>query len=308
MLFNFVLIPHHHSSLNFLGDLLEPIYLGLEELGHEVIRYSERFHFAPGVNMFLEFFVDEVFVDTILRMKEENGDRFVFGVLCTEDPDDDLVMSVYPNRRRNMERVLAVADFVWTLVPLFSYYEKICGHERVRLLPYGYCAAYRHRRIITDPAFRDIDVMLYGNENEYRKIVTDAVRQRGLNCVTSEREGFPQFVTDDLLRRAKVVLDIRRGPQVRFMSRTRAHKSIHCGAAVVAELFDDGELEGMYRYTEACAYAEMAERCHSLIRSGSFVEQGLAHLRAFETGTSMRENLRRAMHVPALTRLGAAGE
>ena len=307
MLFNFVLIPHHHSSLNFLGDLLEPIYLGLEELGHEVIRYSERFHFAPAANLFLEFFVDEVFVDTIFRMKKEHGDKFVFGVLCTEDPDDELVMSVYPNRRRNMERVLGIADFVWTLIPLFSYYEQICGRERVRLLPYGYCAAYRHRRIIMDPALRDIDVMLYGNENDYRKAVTDAVRRHGLTCITSDREGFPAFVTDDLLRRAKVVLDIRRGPQVKFMSRTRAHKAIHCGAAVIAELFDAGELEGMYRYTETCAYEDMAERCHSLINAGNFVERGLAHLREFEAETSMRENLRRAMDVPALARLGRGG-
>ena len=125
MIFNFILANHHETSLNSLGDLVEPICQGLEQGGHHVIRYGIDLHQAPTVNVLVEFFKDDTIVDDFLRFKRDHGDQFVLGLIGTEDPDDRLVMDNYPNRRRNLERIAAAADFVWTLLPVENFYRQI---------------------------------------------------------------------------------------------------------------------------------------------------------------------------------------
>jgi hypothetical protein len=105
-------------------------------------------------------------------------------------------------------------------------------------------------------------------------------------------------MTDDIIRRAKVLIDVRRGPQVRFLTPTRIAKGLHSGTAVVSERFDESETARLYRYTEACAYEEIADRCGEMIRSGAYLEIGLAALARFRAETSMRDNVARALALP----------
>ena len=306
MIFNFVLANHHETSLNSLGDLLEPIYQGLEACGHHVIRYGTDFHEAPLVNVMVEFFKDDPIVDDLLRLKRELGERFVFGLLCTEDPEDDLVMEVYPNRRPNLERLAAVADFVWTLLPVEHFYASICGPERVALLRYGFSADYVEPDIITDPRGRDIDVLLYGNPHPHRQAVVSALKDAGLNCVTTQREAYPEFAAADLVRRAKLLLEIRRSADVRFLSPTRLMKALHAGTAIVAERFDVSPLAELYAYTVPSDHAAMAATCRQLIGEGAYVERGLQALAKFKAETSMQDGVARVLAMPVFARLAGA--
>jgi len=306
MIFNFVLANHHETSLNSLGDLVEPICQGLEQCGHHVIRYGIDLHQAPAVNVLVEFFKDDAIVDDFLRFKRDHGDRFVLGLIGTEDPDDRLVMDNYPNRRRNLERIAAAADFVWTLLPVEEFYRQICGADRVRLLRYGFSERCVEPDMIGDPKWRDIDAVLYGNAHPYRQRIVDALAAHGLTCVCTQREAYPDYVAADLIRRAKVLLDVRRGPEVRYLSPTRILRGLHSGTMVLSERFDAGPLSYLYDYTVASPYDELAERCHALIKSGGFVERGFAALAKFRAETSMRDSMARALEVPALRRLLAA--
>jgi hypothetical protein len=326
MIFNFVLSNHSETSLNAMGDLLEPIYLGLGEVGHHVIRYSTAFQPAPAVNVLTEFFVRDGFVDEVLRLKKEGGARFVFGILCTEDPEDDLVMApqlglppdyakqnpqlaemlaVYAHRRPNLERLLAAADFAWALLPAPGYFARHIDPARVATLEYGYCEGSADPRPVLLSALRDIDVILYGNENPYRTQVATVIRKMGFTCFATQREGFPGFVTDDVIRRAKLLLDIRRGPGVRFLSPTRIVKGLHCGTAVLSEKFDSSEIATLYGYTEACAFDELAERCAARLKTGDFVERGTEAAQRFRRQTSMRDNLSRVLKLPVFAGLAA---
>lgn len=308
MIFNFVLANHHETSLNSLSDLLEPIYQGLEAGGHHVIRFGLDFHEAPVVNVMVEFFKDDPIVEDLLRFKRDLGDRFVFGLLGTEDPEDDLVMGQYPNRRPNLRRLAAVADFVWTLLPVEPYYEAICGPGRVAWLRYGFCEGYVEPDMIDDPRRRDLDVILYGNAHPHRDRVAQALKALGLACVGTQREAYPDFIAADMIRRAKVLLDVRRSPEVRFLSPTRIMRALHSGTAVVSERYDESPLAYFYDYVSASAYDELAARCRDIVASGRYVEMAAAALARFRAETSMAANIAAALRLPAFDRLGGDRE
>lgn len=305
MIFNFFLGNHHANSLNNLGDLVEPIHRGLEACGHHVVAFGTGMVGAPAVNVFVEFFEDDAVAEAILSAKAQHGDGFIFGIVCTEDIEDDLVMNPrdYPRRRANLMRLLPQADFVWTLLPLTSLYESICGPGKVALIDYGFTEACRDRWPILDPGLRDVDVIVYGNENPYRAAVGGELRRQGLTVFFGHRETYPNFVTDDIIRRSKVLLDIRRGPGVRFLSPTRIVKGLHAGTAVVSELFDTSPISNLYRYTTACSHDDMAARTIELIRTGEFVAAGQSAQTKFKAETSMQASMARAIALPVFARL-----
>ncbi len=305
MIFNFYLGNHRSLGLRGLPDLLQPIFHGLAEAGHHVMGYGLGLRPAPAVNVLVEFFPDDDFAETLIRMKGEAGDRLRFGVLCTEDIEDRLVMEQpeFPRRRANLERILAAADFVWTLLPVVPAYEALAGPGKVALLRYGFSERYLCPRLIGDPALRDLDAIMYGNQTPHRKGVTDALQQRGVSCFLSDRQAFPSFVTADLIRRSKVVLDVRRGPGVRFPSPTRIVRGLHHGTLVVAEDLGPSPIADLYAYTASCPYEAMADRCADIVRAGTAVELGLAALQKFRLATSMRDNMVAALRLPALAAL-----
>jgi hypothetical protein len=271
-----------------------------------VIRYGTDFHEAPLINVMVEFFKDDPIVNDLLRFKRDLGERFVFGLLCTEDPEDDLVMNVYPNRRPNLERLAAVADFIWTLLPVEHFYAPLCGADRVALLRYGFSREHLEPDIIADARARDIDVLLYGNPHPHRQAVVSALAAAGLNCVTTQREAYPEFAAADLVRRAKLLLEVRRSADVRFLSPTRLMKALHAGTAIVAERFDDSALAELYAYTIPCDYADIAATCRKLIGDGMYVERGLQALAKFQAETSMQERVQQALALPVFRRLAEA--
>ena len=69
------------------------------------------------------FFPDRGFVDSVVERKRALGNDFAFGVLVTEDIGDPSVMDnpSFPDRRAHLLRILEVADFVWSLVPITDY-------------------------------------------------------------------------------------------------------------------------------------------------------------------------------------------
>jgi hypothetical protein len=308
MLFNFFLANHLSGGLKGMPDLVQPIFHGLVEAGHEVIGFGLGLQGAPAVNVLVEFFPDDAFSDNLLRLKAQSGDKFVFGILCTEDIEDALVMQQpeFPRRRANLERLLPAADFVWTLLPQVAAYEALAGRGKVALLEYGFSERFLNHHLLADPRLRDVDVLMYGNETPHRAAVIGELRRRGFNCLASDRQVLPEFITSDILRRSKIVLDVRRGAGVRFPSPTRICKAVHSGALVVAEDLGASPIANLYRYAVPCPYAELADRCASIIGSGQYADQGMAALTRFRAETSMRANIIRALGLPAFRRVQAA--
>src|SRR5262249_6143810 len=146
---------------------------------------------------------------------------------------------------------------------------------------YGFAERFLSRRLVTQPDLRNIDVLMYGNETPYRMPVIEQLRRRGFECFITDRQVFPDFLTTDLVGRSKIVLDLRRGPGVRYPSPTRICKALHGGALVVAEHLGDSGIASLYNYTVACKYEELADRCEQVIRAGLHAGLGLSALGKF---------------------------
>lgn len=308
MEFHLYLANHHPHSLVLLEDLVRPIVAGLEDLGHQVASYSTELVMAPRINLLVEFFPDDTLVDGLMQLKQGLGDRFLFGLICTEDMADPMVWRLSgPKRLAGLKRLLPLADFAWTLLPPEGYTQLISA-ERVARIEYGFSPRLVPACYFADPAQRDIDVLIYGSPYHYREPVRDEIERLGLNCaftVSSARVGgqinmlgLPRYLADEMIARAKILIDMRRGTQIRSLSVTRLSAGLHAGCAIVAEEFEAGETAWLYRYTRPAPYAEIARTCARLIREQDCIAMGRQARERFEAETSMRANMAVALNLP----------
>lgn len=313
MEFHLYLANHHPQNLVLMEDLVRPIIVGLEELGHTVASFSTELVTAPRINLLVEFFPDASLVDGLLTLKQRLGDQFLFGVICTEDLADPIVWRLSGEARlAGLRRLLPSADFVWTLIAPEPY-RAVVGADRVAPVAYGFSPRLVPFGLDREASLeRDIDVLIYGTPYRYRTPVREALQAMGHTCDFTvgsalvdgqvQTQGLPRFLADEMLARTKVLVDMRRGPEVRALSVTRVTAALHAGCAVVAEEFEAGETAWLYRYTTPAAYERLAETCAGLLRDGSFLARGRQATERFRAETSMRDNMARALDLPFFRR------
>jgi|GEM_PF-1085476 len=307
--FHLYLANHHPHSFVLLEDVVRPVIAGLEDAGHRVVSFSTDMVLAPRVNLFVEFFPDHGFVDTLIALKQRAGNGFLFGVICTEDMGDPIVWKLsVPSRRTGLERLLPHADFVWTLLAAESY-KPYVAPDRLARIDYGYSSRLVPPFYTDDPAQRDIDVLIYGSPYKTRIPVADELKRRGLSCEFTvsastgadgkpKLQGLPRYLADEVIARSKLVIDMRRGPEVRGLSVARVSAIVHSGTAIVAEEFDVSETARFYRYTTPAPYDGIVDTCERLVRGGDYVRLGAAMRERFAAETSMRDNMTAVMALP----------
>ncbi len=279
----------NHTAYDFLRmqDILAPIAAGLVEAGHAVKYDLKKLAPAPAVNLLVEFF-QPTFTEELLAFKAAHGERLRFGILGTEDMEDASVMDnpKQPWRRANFERILPLADFVWTLLPNTDWYDSHVSAGHARFLAYGHCAGLREPAPV---APKDIDCLLYGTSGPYREGVIAQLRGRGRSVFVSEC-ALPDYLRRDHVGRARLILDLRRNEGVRFCSPSRICYGLHSGTAVVAERFDTSLLGELYRYCQAPAPDRFVDHVDHLLKGDTDALAADA-LARFAAETSMRANL-----------------
>ncbi|MBV8537467.1 MAG: hypothetical protein JO128_17845 [Alphaproteobacteria bacterium] len=303
MIFNMFLANHPPDRLKKLHDLVRPIEHGLIENGHHVIGYGLGLLPAPAVNLLVEFFPDDSFVDELLRLKADAGAGLRLGLIGADDVEDDeeIDAALYPRRRANVERVLARVDFAWTVPPLLPFYESFCGRGNAATIAFGFSERLLNRRIIARPELRDLDVLIEGEDSPRCRAIADDLTARGLKCYLHGPVPLPSFATADLARRAKLVLDARRGAHSRFSSAPRICKGLHSGALLMTER-GRGAPGALDRFAVGCDPGKTVEDCVAAIESKKSVDLGLAALEKFRVETSMRHGLRDALGLSRLQR------
>jgi hypothetical protein len=296
-LFSIFLKNHSDGSLVTIGDILQPLTAGLTEAGHAVQYENQLLYNRPVVNLIVEFFQDRVFVDSLVERKRSLGADFVFGVLVTEDVGDPLVMDnpSFPDRFQNLLRVLEVADFVWSLVPAGDYAKLVPDPGRLAFLRYGYVHSLAQRR---RAGGQDIDVLVYGLTVPRRQALMDRLAGLGV-AVRSTFGVMPDYVRTDMLRRAKIVLDVRRAEWVRYTSPSRMAAALHAGVALASERFESGELGYLFAYARTAPYDTLAEACAELL-AGDPIGFGLEAQRRFRQEAPMRAFLKEPLAVAGL--------
>lgn len=303
--FHFQLANHYYGGLYMIDDIVSPVVAGLRAQGHRVtMDFLPDLPTWPSVIVLLEFFYQDHIVDSFLQWKTAPDARKCLGLICTEDIHDKLVME-HPDhigRDRNLLRVLPHCDFVWPMVP--SDYDKHVPADRLAFLDFGYVETLRRDGLPSEQ--RDIDVLLYGSINDRRRSVLEKLKARGLT-VAATRGMLPDYMRDSLIARSRVVLDIRRGDDVKFTSPTRICAALQMGATVVSEKFDTSRLSFLYPYTQAAPFEDIVETTMEVVRRADCLEIGLAARERFARDTSMAANLARAMELPIFQELAMTG-
>lgn len=293
MRFHFLLTNHYPYGVYKIEDHIKLIGGGLAALGHTVT-YGFDGDVAPwpSVNLLVEFFNFSPVVDQVIALKASSH-RYVFGLICHEDLQDASAMHDpnFPDRWPSLERLLPYMDFVWTVVP--SDYGALPGGDKVRYLEYGYVPSLRRHDMLD----RDIDVLFYGFVGPRRGPVFNALVQRGLR-VSMTTGILPGYFKNDLLDRARVVADVRRTADVRFLAPARITTALHAGVAVVLEQFDAGPQSGFYQFVAPAPFEAFVDICERIARADQCLALGAAARDAFAANTSMAANLRRVMDAP----------
>lgn len=303
MHFHFQLANHYFAGLYRIDDIVTPITWGLRALGHRVTTgILPDLPSWPSAVVLLEYFDRDGSVEEILNWKLGAGPRKCLGLICTEDLNDDLVMRdpLFPRRRANLLRLLPHCDFVWTIIP--GGYEAHVPPERLAFIDYGYVEALRREG--RPPAGRDIDVLFYATINERRQRLWDALAGHGLR-VAATRGYLPDYIRYNLMSRARLVLDVRRGDDVRFTSPSRIAAALQLGSTVVSEFFDTSRLGRLYQFTEAHPFEAIEERCLALAHAPDVIERGLQARERFREATSMTRNMSAALTLPVFRELAA---
>jgi hypothetical protein len=304
MHFHFQLANHYFGGLYLIEDIVTPVVWGLRERGHRVtMGFLPELPPWPSIVLVMEYFELDHVTEGFLQWRNDPSERKCVGLICTEDISDRLVMDHpdYPGRRRNLLRVLPHCDFVWPIVP--SDYHEHVPAERLSFLDFGYVDALRRDGLPANE--RDIDVLLYGSLNDRRRGVLDELKKRGLK-VAATRGLLPDYMRDNLIGRARVVLDLKRADDVKFTSPSRICTAVQMGATLVSEKFDTSRMASLYAYTQACAFDEVVDRCCALALAPDCLELGLAARERFNRETSMADNLGQAMALPIFAELAAA--
>jgi hypothetical protein len=303
--FHFQLANHYFAGLYRIDDIVSPIVWGLRALGHQVTSgILPHLPSWPSAVIIQEFFDREGAAEEVLAWKLGPGPRKCLGLICTEDLNDDLVMGDprWPRRRDSLLRILPHCDFVWTIIP--GGYEMHVPPERLAFIDYGYVEALRRDGL--PAAQRDIDVLFYATINERRQRLYDTLARQGLR-VAATRGYLPGYIRYNLMSRARLVLDVRRGDDVRFTSPSRIAAALQLGSTVVSEFFDTSRLGKLYKYTEAHPFEAIERQCLALAQAPDVVERGLAARERFRSETSMASNMGEALALPVFKELAAAG-
>lgn len=298
MRFHFLLTNHYPYGCYRIEDVVVPIAAGLGELGHNVTYgFDDDIPPWPAVNLVVENFNDPAVVEEIGR-RRQSRERYCFGLIAHEDLADPTVFANedFPDRRPNLERVLGLIDFGWTVIP--CDYGNMPGGERMCFLEYGYTAALR--RDSTLP--KDLDVLFYSDLGPRRLPLFNALVQRKLS-VSATFGLLPEYVKFELIDRARLIADARRNEDVRFMAPTRLVIALHAGVGVVSEAFDTGPLSTLYRYVVTTDAGGFLDTCANVARNPDILRLGAMAREAFARDTSMARNLRAAMQGPLFSEL-----
>ena len=293
MQFNVVLTNHRPAALQALDDILRPLFFGLRATGHRVVAGTLQFRRRPAVNLVVEDFSDPAFIRTLAEARAAWTGEFIVGVLCPFAIDG---AGVDQARRAGLAAAMPLMDFAWTVAP-GQLPARLIAADRAAVVGYGFDEGLVGPRLITDPAARDLDLVVYGQTGPRLDGFLARLVAAGRPHFGVRAGLLPDYIVADLLSRAKVVAAVDGAPGGEASLAPRALKAICNGAAVIAQM---GTVpDPLCAVVASCADGEMAGLCSRLVAEGSFGDRGLDALEQIRRTTTMREGVAAAAALAA---------
>lgn len=293
MQFNVVLTNHRPAALQALDDILRPLFFGLRAAGHGVVAGALQFRRRPAVNLVVENFSDPAFVRTVAEARAAWSRDLVLGVLCPFAVDG---AGVDQARGAGLAAVMPLMDFAWTLAA-DQLPAGLIAAGRAAVVGYGFDEGLVGPRLISDPAGRDLDVVVYGQSGPRLDGLLARLLAAGRSHFAVRAGLLPDYIVADLLSRAKVVAAIDGEAGAEASLAPRALKAICNGAAVITE---GGTVpDPLGAAVASCADTQIPVLCGRLIAEGRFVDRGLGALEQIRRTTTMREGVAAAAALAA---------
>jgi hypothetical protein len=240
--------PKMHG-LNGYKEVIETVGWGLEQLGHRV---------TYALNEMAEGAANVVFGAQVMPVSA-----------LKKLPRGTIIYNFEQLRDLGAERIREEIRF-YAQVPHFAIWDysaanlpswRALGRHDVKIVPVGYAPILS--RIAKAPV-QDIDVLMYGLSGERRLQTFHGLSQLGLSTVFVS--GLYGDARDQLISRAKVVLNINLYAQMRIFEIVRVSYLLANKKAVVADLDVNTSVEDDIRAVVkfASAYKEMLDLCARL--------------------------------------------
>jgi hypothetical protein len=211
--------PRVHG-LNGYKEVIETVAWGLEQLGNEV-SYALNQPAREATN--IVFGAQVLPIATLKRLPE--------GTIIYNFEQMREINAATQIRAEVRYYAQAPHFQIWDYTPANVPSWRTLGRQQVKIVPVGYAPILS--RIPKAPR-QDIDVLIYGMSGERRLQTFHALSQRGLATVFVS--GLYGAARDELISRAKVVLNINLYPHTRIFEIVRVSYLLANRKAVVADL------------------------------------------------------------------------
>lgn len=233
MLFNFTTWNHCHQGQIILEDMTHIMGHQLMALGHRVARNSEFTKF--GYNMIIESFADNPKTIERIANAHQNGCEFI--IIATEEPTvNGFNHGLEPamiDRQNAFPAAAAHASGILHLMPGEHVNRWYAQFQKAAHAELGYAASFVN---IDTTVVPDHDFGFYGKMTWRRGWVLDTLEAiSGKKVLRITSLDVPRLERDAMMRRAKVILQIRANEEWGMVSSTRCATALSFGRPVVAE-------------------------------------------------------------------------
>jgi hypothetical protein len=241
-------------GLNGYKEVIETVAWGLEQLGHQV---------TYEVNKFVTGATNIVFgaqVVPIAVLKQLPKGTIIYNL--------EQIRALQVDQMREQYFLFARTDDfkLWDYTHANLATWQALGRHNIKIVPVGYAPILSR---IPKASHQDIDVLIYGLTSERRLQLFDALARLGLTTVFVS--GLYGPARDDLISRARIVLNINMYTRSKVFEIVRVSYLLANKKAVVADLAMDTSIDDDIRTAVHCAasWQELPGACINLVESES---------------------------------------
>lgn len=244
MLFYFNLYNHDEDrGQRSLEDVVGIISHQLRALGHEVIWERSNDHFVAkehGINLVFEGFTESSIATIDAHYPNA---RFVY--IATEEPSDKGFNKGETLQMVKRQKIFCEAtrycEGILHLVPgdhVTKWYSQFAPTSHIEL---GYAPSLVRTDDFKEP---DFDFGFFGYISRRRAKILKRLSKITSRGVFVESNFSTQTKRDDDMRRARVIVQIKKDDKLQFVSSSRCNTALHLGRPVVAEPHAQTDLWG----------------------------------------------------------------
>ena len=239
-------------GLHGCKEVIETIAWGLEQLGH---------HVTYALNESADDATNIIFGAQVLPI-----------ATLKHLPQGTIIYSLEQMREGPVNQIREEVRY-YAQVPHFEIWDyaqvnlpawRALGRHQVKIVPIGYAPILSR---IPKAPHQDIDVLIYGTSGERRLHTFHSLSQYGLSTVFVS--GLYGAARDDLISRAKIVLNINLYPETKIFEIVRVSYLLANKKAVIADLDVNTSIESDVRPAMrfASSLKELLDVCTSLLKN-----------------------------------------